>query len=302
MRKTSLFQAAALGLALLGTVGGCGSSTPAVQTVTSRVVRGKVPVRTGNARIIRVVAINAKTRATIGTAIPNASGVWSLSNLPVGATYRLQFITANNRSRPLVFAKRPGAPAKTNLFRIGTKRSLRAGGLDGPIDVGDLTTEMVDGEETFVPPSGSAPNMQEDYDEDGMPDAMDPDLDGDGTDDAMDTDLDGDGTPDNTAFGDQDGDGLTNESDPDMDGDGMSNAQDTDNDNDGTPDEMDTTPNGDEGANAEDRDGDGVPNTEDTSTPDDGTETGGGETDGGTGETDGGTSTVDAAVKEDGGP
>jgi hypothetical protein len=295
MRKTSLFQVAALGLALLGSVGGCGSSTPAVQTVTSRVVRGKVPVRTGNARIVRVVAINAKNRLTIGSAVPAANGTWSLSNMPVGATYRLQFITASNRSRPLVFARRAGAPAKTNLFRIGTKRSFRVGTLDGPIDVGDLTTEMVDGEESFVPPAGSAPNQQEDFDEDGMPDAMDADLDGDGTDDAMDTDLDGDGTPDNTAFGDQDGDGITNESDPDMDGDGMPNAQDTDNDNDGTPDAMDTSPNGDEGGNADDRDGDGVPNSEDVSTPDDGTETGGGETDGGAGG-------EDAAVKEDGGP
>ena len=93
-------------------------------------------------------------------------------------------------------------------------------------------------------------------------------------------DADCDGTPDNTAFGDQDGDGLTNESDPDMDGDGMPNAQDSDNDNDGMPDAMDTSPNGDEGGNADDRDGDGVPNSEDVSTPDDGTETGGGETDG----------------------
>ncbi len=300
MRKTSLFQVAALGLALLGTVGGCGSSTPAVQTVTSRVVRGRVPVRTGTARIVRVVAINAKTRLTIGSAVPAANGTWTLNNMPVGATYRLQFITANNRSRPLVFAKRPGAAPKTNLFRIGTKRSLRAGGLDGPIDVGELTTEMVDGEETFVPPSGSAPNLQEDFDEDGMPDAMDADLDGDGTDDAMDTDLDGDGAPDNQAFGDQDGDGITNESDPDMDGDGMANAVDTDNDNDGMPDAMDTTPNGDEGANAEDRDGDGVPNTEDVSTPDDGTETGGGETDGGTGGEDAAVK-EDAAVEADGG-
>jgi hypothetical protein len=296
MRKTSLFQVAALGLALLGSFSGCGSSTPAVQTVTSRVVRGRVPARTGNARIVRVVAINAKTRLTIGSVVPAANGTWSLSNMPVGATYRLQFITANNRSRPLVFPRRVGVPAKTNLFRIGTKRSFRVGTLDGPIDVGDLTTEMVDGEEQFVPPSGSAPNTQEDFDEDGMPDSMDPDLDGDGTDDAMDTDLDGDGTPDNTAFGDQDGDGITNESDPDMDGDGMPNAQDTDNDNDGMPDAMDTSPNGDEGGNAEDRDGDGVPNSEDVSTPDDGDEGGGGG--------DGGTDLpVDAgAPKEDGGP
>jgi hypothetical protein len=58
---------------------------------------------------------------------------------------------------------------------------------------------------------------------------------------------------------------------------------------------MDTSPNGDEGGNAEDRDGDGVPNSEDVSTPDDGTETGGGETDGGAGG-------EDAAVTEDGGP
>jgi hypothetical protein len=300
MRKISLFHVAALGLALLGSVGGCGSSTPVVQTVTSRVVRGKVPVRTGNARIVRVVAINAKTRLTIGAAVPAANGTWALNNMPVGATYRLQIITANNRSRPMVFAKRPGAPARTNLFRIGTKRALRAGRLDGPIDVGDLTSEMLDGEETFVPPANNAPNMQEDFDEDGMPDAMDADLDGDNTPDEMDTDLDGDGAEDNQAFGDQDGDGLTNESDPDMDGDGMANAVDADNDNDGMPDAMDTSPNGDEGAAPEDRDGDGIPNTEDVSTPDDGTETGGGETDGGAGEEYAAVE-EDAAVEGDGG-
>ncbi|MFO0628535.1 MAG: hypothetical protein U0325_23380 [Polyangiales bacterium] len=293
MRKTSLFQVAALGLALLGSVAGCGSSTPTVMTATSRVLRGKVPVRTGSARITRIVAINAKTRLTIGSTVPAADGTWTINNMPVGATYRLQIITANNKSRPLVFAKRAGAPAKTNLFRVGTKRSPRVGGLDGPIDVGDLTTQMVDGEEQFVPQQGREPNAQEDFDEDGMPDAMDSDVDGDNTPDEMDNDVDGDGAPDNMQFGDQDGDGITNESDTDMDGDGMPNAMDMDNDNDGMPDAMDMTPNGDEGAAPEDRDGDGVPNSEDTMAPDDGAETEGG--------TDGGSSETDASVEGDGG-
>jgi len=275
MNVSHWIKAALVAAALMGSVPGCSDSgTTSTVRATSREIRGKVPVRTGANRISKVVAIDAKTRRVIAQTVPAANGSFVLTGVAVGATYRIHAIVGR-RSIPIVFPKARGVPAKTNIFKVGTKNSPRAGTIDGPIDVGDLSSTMEGGEEQFNTPAESAPNLQEDFDEDGMPDGADSDVDGDNVPNDMDMDNDGDGMPDNAEFGDQDGDGLTNESDPDMDGDGMPNAQDPDNDNDGTPDAMDTSPNGAATAPADDTDGDGIPNSEDSTDPDNNTDTGG---------------------------
>jgi hypothetical protein len=236
---------------------------------TTRALRGSLPLRFGGVAVSRINVINARSGRTVGSAVPDASGQFAIPNIPVGGTYKVA-AQAGQQSVPLLFPKQQGSPAQTNLFNVGTRTNPRVGGTDGPIDVGAITESMDDGEAQMTPMNPArAPNMQEDFDNDGTPDGADPDVDGDGTPNAMDTDNDGDGMSDNQQFGDQDGDGITNESDPDVDGDGVPNARDDDNDNDGIPDAMDTTPNGDVRGTPEDTDGDGVPNAEDSTSPDD---------------------------------
>ena len=60
----------------------------------------------------------------------------------------------------------------------------------GP-DVGDLSMSMDDTLDELSTDMSHAPNAQEDFDENGMPDAVDPDNDGDGMPNPMDTDTDG---------------------------------------------------------------------------------------------------------------
>ena len=236
----------------------------------SRSLRGAIPTRLAGAAVSRLNVVNAATGRTVATATPNAQGQFTLNNVPRGATYRLT-AQAGNQAVPLVFPRQQGTPAaKTNLFNVGTRTDPRVGTLDGPIELGELATLSI-GDETQVTPANAAnaPNLQEDFDNDGMPDGVDTDDDGDGVADEMDNDDNGDGVPDATQFGDQDDDGITNESDPDADGDGTPNSVDDDNDNDGVPDAMDSSPNGDARGTAEDSDGDGVPNAEDSMDPDD---------------------------------
>ncbi|MFO0624474.1 MAG: hypothetical protein U0325_02570 [Polyangiales bacterium] len=251
-----------LACALLASLG-CGGGTPATPDggtsgSTTRALRGTVPSTIADVAVSRVHVIDARTGREVAAATPNAQGGFAIEGLTRGKTYKVT-LQAGDRAIPLVFATSLGAATKTNLFKVGTARDARSGALDGPIDVGTLTTNDVDGEAQATPTDpASAPNNQEDFDQDGMPDAVDSDDDGDGTPDAMDTDNDGDGMPDNQQFGDQDGDGVTNEADTDVDGDGMPDAMDPDNDNDGTPDAMDTSPNGESRGTTEDPDGDGI--------------------------------------------
>ncbi|MFO0625978.1 MAG: C1 family peptidase [Polyangiales bacterium] len=238
-------------------------------TATTRALRGAVPTRLAGFAVSRVHVINARSGRTVATATPDAQGQFTIPNVPAGGTYKVT-AQAGQQAVPLLFPRQQGGAARTNLFNVGARTTPRAGTLDGPIDVGAITESMDDGETHLTPADPArAPNMQEDFDNDGTPDGADADVDGDGTPNAMDTDNDGDGTPDNAAFGDNDGDGITNESDPDLDGDGTPNATDTDNDNDGVSDDMDTSPNGDVRGSPEDSDGDGIPNTEDTTSADD---------------------------------
>ncbi len=248
----------------------CDGATPVASDAgpgAGRAFRGTLPASVHGRPISRVFAIDAKTGRTVASAVPNAQGQFNLDNLPKGATYRFA-VQVDRASIPLVFPRQQGGTQRTNLFNVGARTS-RVGSLDGPIDVGAVRTTIQNGETQITPRDPArAPNLQEDIDNDGMPDAADPDVDGDGTPNAMDMDNDGDGMPDNAQFNDQDGDGVTNESDPDTDGDGTPNAADMDNDNDGTPDAMDTAPSGGTVGTAEDSDGDGVPNTEDTGNAD----------------------------------
>ena len=296
-KNNGLFRSLGAVLVLAACVASCDGAAIVAQdasvNLTARTIRGVIPARIGNALVTRINVIDAKTGRTVAFTTPNAQGAFTLNNVPKGSTYRIT-VQAGRIAVPLIFPQAMGSPRKTNIFKVGTKRGARAGTLDGPIDVGTLTTTTEGQDEQLTPMNpASAPNNQEDFDEDGMPDAADTDVDGDGTPNEMDMDNDGDGMPDNAAFGDQDGDGITNESDADMDGDGTPNAMDADNDNDGTPDAMDSTPNGDTRGTAEDTDGDGVPNSEDTANADDG------DADQEMG--DGGTEHMDAAAHEDGG-
>lgn len=264
--------------------------------VTSRALRGGIGSRLAAAAVARLHAVDAKTGRTVASTTPNAQGQFSFPALPKGVTYRLT-AQAGRRAVPVVFPKQMGAPARTNLFNIGRRGTSRTGTLDGPIDLGALEAVMVDGEVQLTPMNPQqAPNLQEDFDEDGMTDGVDLDDDGDGIPDDMDPDDNADGVPDNDQFADQDGDGITNESDADVDGDGVANGADPDNDNDGTPDAMDSTPNGVYRGTSDDTDGDGVPNAEDSTDPDEGLFV---EGDGGV-PGDGGTS-GDVVLSEDGG-
>jgi carbonic anhydrase len=273
-KHNGLFRSLGAVLVLAACVASCDGAPIVAQdasvNLTARTIRGVIPTRIGNAMVTRINVIDAKTGRTVSFTTPNAQGAFTLNNVPKGSTFRVT-VQAGRVAVPLIFPQAMGSPRKTNLFRVGTKRGARAGTLDGPIDVGTLTSTTEGQDEQLTPMNPmQAPNNQEDFDEDGMPDAADTDVDGDGTPNDMDMDNDGDGMPDNAAFGDQDGDGVTNESDSDMDGDGTPNEEDADNDNDGTPDAMDTTPNGDTRGTAEDTDGDGVPNSEDSTEADDG--------------------------------
>jgi outer membrane lipoprotein SlyB len=259
LKYSQWMKALALGIALLGAAPGCDSTDNSnVVRATSRELRGRVPVRTGALRVLRVVAINARTRRVVAQIEPNADGTFVLTGITVGAPYKVNAVVGR-RTIPVVFPKARGAAAKVNVFEVGTKSSL-VQSLNGPIDLGALS----DADPlSFETPPENAPNLQEDFDEDGVVDGADPDVDGDGIPNAMDMDNDRDGVPDAAEIGDLDGDGLTNDADPDVDGDGIPNATDPDNDNDGIPDAMDTTPDGDTGNPPDDLDGDGLPNSMD---------------------------------------
>ncbi len=247
----------ALALALSTTAPGCSDDNTNVVVATSREIRGIVPVRTGALRVLRIVAINARTRRVVAQTEPAADGSFVLRGVTKGAPYKVNAVVGR-RTVPITFPKSRGSTDKTNVFEIGTDDSPAAP-LDGPIDLGRLS----DATESFETPPDHAPNLFEDYDRDGVVDGDDPDVDGDGTPNVTDRDSDNDGTPDSVAVGDLDGDGLTNDADNDVDGDGTPNATDTDNDNDGTPDATDASPDGDTGNPAGDFDGDGLPDSED---------------------------------------
>lgn len=261
MQLPRWWMSLALAGALVAASFGCGEDpVPNAGRATTREIRGKVPLRLGAFRVLRVVAVNALTRRAVSTAVPAADGAFVLTGVTVGATYRLHAVVGN-RSIPIVFPKQMGDAAKTNLFKVGVVVDFRAAPLAGPIDVG---TVFESGPDAFETPADHAPNLQEDFDGDGLVDGRDPDVDNDGMPNATDPDDDGDGREDRVAYGDLDNDGLTNESDPDLDGDGMPNAADPDNDNDGVPDAMDGTPEGMEGGGPPgDADGDGLPDSED---------------------------------------
>ena len=191
---------------------GCGGDAPATTadggatSAAARALRGTVPTQLWGAAVTRVNVIDASSGRTVASAAPNAQGAFAINNVPKGATYRVS-LQAGSRAVPLVFAKSQGAVAKTNLFKVGTATAPRGGSTDGPLDVGNLQSTEEGGEGQVTPSDpANAPNLQEDYDNDGIPDAMDPDADGDGTPNAMDADGDNNGTPDNEQFADQDGD------------------------------------------------------------------------------------------------
>ncbi len=110
--------------------------------------------------------------------------------------------------------------------------------------------------------------LNQDTDDDGIPDGEDSDMDGDGIPDSEDPDIDGDGIPNEDdpypyAPGgdtDTDGDGIPDYLDPDMDGDGIPNDEDPDIDGDGIPNEDDPYP---YVPNDTDTDGDGIPDNQD---------------------------------------
>lgn len=260
MTLSRWWQSLALVGALFASNVGCGDDEVAnTGRATSRVIRGRVPVRVGAFRVLRVTAVNALTRRVVSSAVPGADGAFELAGVTVGATYRLHAVVGR-RSIPIVFPKSMGDPAKVNLFKIGVREDFRAMGIDGPLDLGQIRE---DGADAFDTPPENAPNLQEDFDGDGVVDGRDPDVDNDGMPNAMDPDDDGDGREDRVEYGDLDGDGLSNESDGDLDGDGMPNLADTDNDNDGVPDTMDGMPIGSEDTPPGDADGDGLPDAED---------------------------------------
>jgi hypothetical protein len=265
VKRSQWMVSLALGLTLLGAAwGGCSEpDTANVVRATSREIRGRVPVRAGALRVLRIVALNARTRRVVAQAEPNADGTFVLRGVTVGAPYKVNAVVGR-RTVPITFPKAQGSPDKTNVFEIGTQGDAPASPLDGPIDLGVLQDASP---ERFDTLPENAPNLQEDFDRDGTPDGADPDRDNDGVPNAMDADNDGNGTPDAVEVGDLDGDGLTNDADPDLDGDGTPNLTDADNDNDGTPDVTDTTPSGAMGNPPDDLDGDGLPNAEDA-TPD----------------------------------
>ena len=265
MKFASAVKALVLGFALLGPAAGCGNDNPSVTvTAASREVRGTVSRRRP---VTRVIAVDAKTKRQVASAVPDAQGRFVLTGLRKGAQYKITLVLGRT-SKPLVFPRFAGLSGKTNLFRIGTRRC--AGGAmctEGPIDLGEIQDPGPDDTGALEPAPANSPLLQEDFDMDGTPDAMDTDVDGDNMPNAMDADNDGDGMPDAAAFGDSDGDGITNEADPDADGDGMPNetelaptgdldgdgipnAMDEDSDGDGLADTMDDSPNG-EGLPAE---------------------------------------------------
>ncbi len=240
---------------LFGASLACGATpTPTVSALTAiRSVQGRLPP---SANATRVLAVDASTRRVVASATPDAQGNFLLADVRKGASYKIAVVRGGD-AQPLTFPRAAGQAGSTNVFGVGTRRC--AGGaqcVDGPMDLGELTPAGA-GEVGFRPQR--SPLQLEDFDEDGMNDAVDADVDGDGTPNATDADNDGDGMPDRAEFGDQDGDGLTNEVDADADGDGTPNAMDDDDDGDGTPDAAE---HGAEG----DLDGDGVPNAAD---PDD---------------------------------
>lgn len=151
-------------------------TTPAA--VTTRSIRGTVPTQIGGRPVTAVRVIDARTGRVVAQAAPNARGAFELAGVPKGATYRLS-AQYGAKAAPLVFPRQQGGTAKTNLFEVGTRANPRVGSTDGPIDVGDLGATDAMGEpqlETSDP--ARAPNLQEDFDGDGLPDAADDDGDG----------------------------------------------------------------------------------------------------------------------------
>ncbi len=265
MKFASAIKTLVLGFALLGPAAGCGNDNPSVTvTATAREIRGTVPARRN---VTRVIAVDVKTKRVVASVVPDAQRRFVLTGLTKGARYKITLVIGRT-SKPLVFPRPAGLTGKTNIFGIGTRRCVgRPMCTEGPIELGEIQDPGPDDTGEIGTTDANSPLMQEDFDEDGMPDAMDADVDGDNMPNAMDTDNDGDSMPDNAQFGDQDGDGLTNEVDPDVDGDGMPNAMDMDNDGDGTPDAMETDTDGDGTPDETDPDidGDGLPNADDDS-------------------------------------
>ncbi|MFO0602476.1 MAG: hypothetical protein U0324_04840 [Polyangiales bacterium] len=253
---------------LLGASVACGATPmPAVSALMAvRSVQGRLSLGTN---ATRVLAVDASTRRVVSSATPDPQGNFLLADLAKGASYKITVVRGGD-TLPLTFPRAAGLAGSTNVFGVGTRRC--AGGaqcIDGPMVLGDVTLAGA-GEEGCRPQR--SPLQLEDFDEDGMNDAVDADVDGDGMPNATDADNNGDGVADRMAFGDQDGDGLTNEVDPDADGDGTPNAMDDDDDGDGVPDTAEHGPAGDldgdgmpNGTDPDD-DGDGVPDAED-STP-----------------------------------
>jgi hypothetical protein len=265
MKFASAIKTLVLGFALLGPAAGCGNDNPSVTvTATAREIRGTVPARRN---VTRVIAVDVKTKRVVASVVPDAQRRFVLTGLTKGARYKITLVIGRT-SKPLVFPRPAGLTGKTNIFGIGTRRCVgRPMCTEGPIDLGEIQDPGPDDTGAIETTPAASPLMQEDFDEDGMPDAMDMDVDGDNMPNAMDTDNDGDSMPDNAQFGDQDGDGLTNEVDPDVDGDNMPNEMDMDNDGDGTPDAMETDTDGDGTPDETDTDidGDGLPNADDDS-------------------------------------
>lgn len=265
MKFASAIKTLVLGFALLGPAAGCGNDNPSVTvTATAREIRGTVPARRN---VTRVIAVDVKTKRVVASVVPDAQRRFVLTGLTKGARYKITLVIGRT-SKPLVFPRPAGLTGKTNIFGIGTRRCVgRPMCTEGPIDLGEIQDPGPDDTGAIETTPAASPLMQEDFDEDGMPDAMDMDVDGDNMPNAMDTDNDGDSMPDNAQFGDQDNDGLTNEVDPDVDGDNMPNEMDMDNDGDGTPDAMETDTDGDGTPDETDPDidGDGLPNADDDS-------------------------------------
>ncbi len=116
--------------------------------------------------------------------------------------------------------------------------------------------------------------LDDDDDNDGIPDVDEGDgvvdTDGDGIPDSLDDDSDNDGIPDAEETGDSDGDGIPDSQEPagtdvttDTDGDGLTDDIDTDDDGDGLSDE-------EEGNGLLDSDGDGIPDSLDPDSNNDG--------------------------------
>jgi len=105
--------------------------------------------------------------------------------------------------------------------------------------------------------------IDDDTDDDGIPDDDDSDIDGDGISNDDDPDPDGDGDVDqwedeiDDGSGDVDGDGINDIDDGDIDGDGINNGDDPDVNNDDDSDQWEDTD------DSGDIDGDGIPNIDD---------------------------------------